>query len=52
MKISRPAWPDDQLGRVVEVQMKIPGDASRMSQFAMKSLSRNASLLWLSLRPR
>ena len=52
MKMSRPACAVPQLGRFVDVQMNTPGEASRMPQFPMKSLSRNGSELPGSLRPR
>jgi hypothetical protein len=52
MKMSRPACPVPQLGRDVDVQMKVPGEASSVCQFAMKSESWNGSDSPFSLSPR
>ena len=48
----RPAWFVPQLGRDVDVQMYVPGEASSVCQFWMKSDSWNGSLSSFSFSPR
>ena len=50
--MSRPFCPAPQLGRDVDVQMKMPGEASSVCQLAMKSESWNGSDSSLSFSPR